>query len=183
MAAPFVDRVMRELWPRPNTRDVWAILDGARDRRVYGFLLDSYLNYSCLYAGPLPPEVEIAAPYLVQLEPDDKYTQRLIEQSWGNSWGVFLKCDIRMERLRKHLRTFLKVRDHRNRSLVFRYYDPRVLRVYLPTCVASELATVYGPIDRFWIESESPDTLLEFRFDRKSLIQKRVSVTAAAAPA
>ena len=85
-------RLEQYLWPRGVTRDVWAILDGARDRRVYGFLLDSYLNYSCLYAGTLAPELEVAAPYLVQLEHDDKYTRELLELAWGNSWGVFLNA-------------------------------------------------------------------------------------------
>jgi hypothetical protein len=30
--------------------------------------------------------------------------------------------------------------------LLFRYYDPRVLRVYLPSCRPSELETVFGPV-------------------------------------
>jgi hypothetical protein len=178
-----LSRIEQQLWPRGATRDVWAILDGARDRRIYGFLLDSYLSYSCLYAGTLHPDLEIAAPYLVQLEPEDKYTRRLLELGWGNSWGVFLKCDARMERLRRHLRGFLLVRDARNRRLVFRYYDPRVLRVYLPTCVATELAAVFGPIDRFWTEGEDASRLLEFRFDRKQLFQKTIDLTSDAAAA
>jgi hypothetical protein len=180
MSESMAARIERHFWPRGVTRDVWAILDGARDRRVYGFLLDSYLNYSCLYAGALAPELEVAAPYLVQLEHDDKYTRQLLELAWGNSWGVFLKCDVRMERLRRHLRTFLRVQDYRGRRLVFRYYDPRVLRVYLPTCVSTELATVFGPVDRFWTESPGAETLLEFRFDRTKLLQTQLELTAAA---
>lgn len=175
------ERIERHFWPRGNTRDVWAILDGARDRRVYGLLLDSYLTYSCLYSGTLSPDLEVAAPYLVQLEYEDRYTRRLLDQAWGNSWGIFLKCDARMERLRWHLRGFLRVQDQSGRRLVFRYYDPRVLRVYLPTCVSSELATVFGPIERFWTEGESAHDLLDFRFDRKSLIREAISLGEAAA--
>jgi hypothetical protein len=52
--------------------------------------------------------------------------------------------------------------------MVFRYYDPRVLRVYLPTCVTVELRTVFGPIECFWMEGESPEKMLEFCFlDRR----------------
>lgn len=181
MGASMVSVIEKQLWPKGVARDVWAILDGARDRRVYGFLLDSYLNYTCLYAGALAPELEVAAPYLVQLEHEDKYTRQLLEQAWGNSWGVFLKCDIRMERLRRHLRSFLRVQDQRGRRLLFRYYDPRVLRVYLPTCNAGELTTVYGPIDRFWTESASAEALLEFRFDRKQLIRNEIALATATA--
>jgi hypothetical protein len=35
-------------------------------------------------------------------------------------------------------RRFLRVKDED--GLVFRFYDPRVMRVYLPTCAAGELA-------------------------------------------
>lgn len=175
--------IEKQFWTRGNTRDVWAILDGARDRRIYGYLLDSYLNYSCLYAGALSPDLELAAPYLVQLECEERYTQRLMKLAWGHSWGVFLRCDARMERLRRHLRSFLRVQDQRGRRMVFRYYDPRVLRVYLPTCTASELGTVYGPVERFWTEGEDPREMLEFRFDRKALIQNSIRLDTTAAGA
>jgi len=180
MSPAVLARIEQTFWSRGSTRDVWAVLDGARDRRIYGFLLDSYLNYSCLYAGALHPDLEVAAPYLVQLDFEDRYARRLIEQAWGNSWGIFLRADIRMERLRRHLRTFLVALGPNGKRLVFRYYDPRVLRVYLPTCVPAELATMFGPIDRFWTEAVQPDTLQEFRFDRKSLIQSRIELAAAA---
>jgi len=157
------------LWPRGRSADVWMILDGARDRRIYGALLDTYLNCSCLYSGPLAPELELAAPYLVQLEYEERDTRRLIGRAWGNSWGVFLRCDAAMAKLRRHLRSFLIVRDARGGRLVFRYYDPRVLRAYLPTCTREELRTVYGPIGCFWAEDAAGEHLLEFRFDGSRL--------------
>jgi hypothetical protein len=180
MSANLAERVERCLWTREDARDVWAILDGARNRRIYGLLLDSYLNYSCLYMGALAPDLEIAAPYLVQLEPQDRYSRRLIERGWGNSWGVFLKCDAGMERLRRHLRRFLRVQDERGRRLVFRYYDPRVLRIYLHTCVRAELQTVFGPIERFWAEAEDARQLLEFRLERNGLVPGSFDVEATA---
>jgi hypothetical protein len=58
--------------------------------------------------------------------------------------------------------------------MVFRYYDPRVLRVYLPTCVTAELRTVFGPIECFWTESESPEYMLDFRVHDGALEQQTV---------
>lgn len=125
----------------------------------------------CLYHGDIPPELEFAAPYLVQLEYDDSYSIKLIERAWGNSWSIFLKCDSSMDTLRRHLRTLLTVQDTKGNQLLFRYYDPRMLRVYLPTCVSDELKTVYGPIDRFWTEDDTPETMLEFRVERGKLLR------------
>jgi hypothetical protein len=37
-----------------------------------------------------------------------------------------------------------------------------VLRVYLPTCTTSELRTVFGPIECFWMEADGAEDLIEF---------------------
>src|ERR1700691_2729644 len=124
MANPYLSYLKEQFWPRAAGRDVWMIVDGSRDRQVYGMLLDSYLTYSCLYHGDLAPELELAAPYLVQLEYDEKYSDRLIERARGNSWGVFLKCDSSISSLRRHLRKLLTVRGPKGEILLFRYYDP-----------------------------------------------------------
>jgi hypothetical protein len=71
--------------------------------------------------------------------------------------------------LRRHLREFLRVRDEAGKRLIFRYYDPRILRVYLPTCWPAELNTFFGPISAFITEGESSGEILEFRNERGAL--------------
>ncbi len=176
-----VTEIERRFWPEGLRRDIWMIVDGARDRRIFPMLLECHLEYSCLYSGPLHPAMEMAAPYLVQLDYDYRDTHRFIREAWGNSWGIFLRADVGMNTLKRHLRGFLVVGRPDGKRLVFRYYDPRVLRVYLPTCTSQELATVFGPIDCFWMEDEDPDTLLEFRIEEKRLLRKPRLLTAAAA--
>lgn len=164
MTQPSLAALETHLWPpERQRRNVWMIADGARDRRVFSTLISSYLNYWCLYSGKLAPELEMAAPYLVQLDYDDREARRFASQAWGKSWGVYLQCDTAMRDLRRHLRRFLVANDWRGRRLVFRYYDPRVLRMYLPTCTREELDTLFGPIECFWAEAETPDALLRFR--------------------
>jgi len=181
MTTSVLSRIEERLWPKGFSREVWMIVDAARDSRVFSMLLDSHLEYSCLYSGPLQPELELAAPYLVQLDYDSRATRRLIQQAWGNNWGVFLRSDARLESLRRHLRGLLVVRDTRGNRLVFRYYDPRVLRPYLPTCTADELRTVFGPIQCFWVEEEDPLLAVEFLFDRFRLLSNTFSLGAAEA--
>ena len=154
------------------------IVDAARDQSIYALLLDCFYSQRyCLFSGPIGPELRIVAPYLIQLDYDDRKTRKFISQAWGRSWGVFLKCDARAESLRRHLRTFLLVRDEAGNHLTFRYYDPRVLRLYLPTCTVNELRDVFGPIERFFVEDKVPDTMLEFGFDKKLSVSKK-SITA-----
>ena len=54
------DRVIDALWPPQSTdgTSVWAILDCARDDRVYEALKTSRLDYRCLYSGRLPRALE-----------------------------------------------------------------------------------------------------------------------------
>ena len=90
-----VGAIESQFWPYGSNRDVYMVLDGARDRRIYSDLMNSHLIYSCLYSGDLAYEIEVAAPHLVQLEYEDKSTRSLIQRAWGNSWGIYLKSDDR----------------------------------------------------------------------------------------
>ncbi len=174
MSVEVLSQIEEYLWPKGYSRDMWMIVDAARDRQIFGLLLECfYSQHSCLFAGPIAPQLQVAAPYLVQLSYDDKKTQKFIQMAWGNSWGVFVKCNVRLEVLRRHLRTFLLARDEDGNQLMFRYYDPRILRIYLPTCRIGELETVFGPIERFLMEGNTSDALLEFSFDRKQLVTTR----------
>jgi hypothetical protein len=66
-----------------------------------------------------------------------------------------------LQQVRAHLRQFLLVQDERGNQQYFRFYDPRVLRVYLPTCDAAETQQFFGPIDRFIVE-DGPELALWF---------------------
>ncbi len=169
------------LWPKGFARDVWMIVDSAQDRRIFGLLLECfYSSVSSLFATPLPPQIESVAPYLVPLDYDDKKTRKFLSNAWGNRWGVFIRCDTSQDRLRRHLRSFVSVRDPRGQRLLFRYYDPRILRTYLPTCSSQELEYVFGPIECFLSESKVVENMIEFRFDRGKLVQRTISLNAGA---
>ncbi|MBZ5684671.1 MAG: DUF4123 domain-containing protein [Acidobacteriia bacterium] len=176
MTEQWIGRIEEILWPEGPRQNIWMILDGARSIEIFRMLLACHLEYACLYSGPLTPELEIAAPYLVQLDHGYRDTHQLIQRAWGNSWGVFLRSDTSLKKLRRHLRELLIVRDERGNRLAFRYYDPRVLRVYLPTCVTAELRTVFGPIECFWTVGENPETMLEFRFRERQLEPRTISL-------
>ena len=167
------ENLIAYLWPHgdlPTTPQVYALLDGARDRRIEPMIRLSRLEYCCLYAGRLSPVLERAAPYLVHLTPTASFTTDLIETGWGRSWGILtvVPPDCTMQQQRRHFRTLLRVRTEDGRMLVFRFYDPRVFRVFLPTCTASETALMFGPIPRFLAESEDGRHILEYNSDRGS---------------
>jgi hypothetical protein len=150
--------VLQHLWPHGDDERTFAVLDGARDPIIQGAVQRSGLPYRCLYTGALDPALARAAPYVVQLERDAPFTRDLAGR-WGDAWGIFLRAPGGLAALHRHLRRFLRVQDERGRTLVFRYYDPRVLRPYLPTCTEAELDYVFGPVERFVVESGSAEAV------------------------
>jgi hypothetical protein len=151
LSSAAVDTLIARLWPHgdhPDGTQVHAVVDTARDPRLIGLLDTTGLERCCLFAGALSPALRAAAPHLVHLAPDARFTRAFLQLGWRDSWGVLTAAppDVTLQLLRKHLRTLLRVRDEAGRTLLFRFYDPRVLSAYLPTCSASEWQSVFGPV-------------------------------------
>jgi hypothetical protein len=168
------------IWPQgaasPST---WAVFDCARDPAIYRMLLGSRLELRCLYSGTVPRELEVVAPHLVELPPGHRLARQWIDEGLCRSWGVVLRTSDPAN-LRHQLRKLLKVHGPDGRKLLFRWYDPRVLRAFLPTADAVQLAAFFGDITA-WICEDEGDNVLEFRRDvRGTLHCRRVGAKQAA---
>jgi Domain of unknown function (DUF4123) len=170
------DKIEAALWPPDawSFMKTWAILDAARDERIYRAVDRSYQEKCCLFAGKISRQLREVAPYLIRFDKGDDLSDFVIENGWGNAWGIFFSSQASMETLRKHFRRFLRVTDESGRRLLFRYYDPRVLSIYLPTCNHEELTTIFGPIERFVVEAEEGAEAVGYRFSGVRLKAERV---------
>ncbi len=157
-----IEKIHQELFSIPRTR-VYAILDGASINNLLLSLDEHDPMCFCLYQGQLPHDVEEVAPYLVLLEKDSPFTQWVIEEGWGNHWGIFAVAKEKIIEMRKHFRSLVTVKDPEGTRLFFRFYDPRVFKTFLPTCNEGELKAVFGPVSCFIQEGDDPETLLKFR--------------------
>jgi hypothetical protein len=155
---------------------VYAVLDGASVPSLLDQLYEQQPEYACLYRGELEPDMAEVAPYLVRLEPDSDFTDWLIEKGWGRHWGIFALSGESLSAMRRHFRAFLIVYTPDNKPVYFRYYDPRVMRIYLPTCNAKELDTVFGPVEYFLLEDEGANTALRFRNNSGVLHQEKLTL-------
>ncbi|MDX2147474.1 MAG: DUF4123 domain-containing protein [Planctomycetota bacterium] len=140
----------------PGTMGV-AILDGARSRAIEPMIRLGRAEYLCLFSGKLTPRMEAAAAYAVRLEPGTTFTRELMSSMWGKAWGILASVDenATMPEVRRHLRRFLRVGDEEGKTYYFRFYDPRVLRAYVPTCTNAEFAAFLGPMKRVIAETGS----------------------------
>jgi hypothetical protein len=171
-----VQALKRQLFSGPPAT-VFTILDGASVPDLQANLASFNPEHICLYHGELEPDMAEVAPYLAVLEHDAPFIDWVLANGWGEHWGIFgvaQAADLRG--LRKHFRTFLTVYDEAGKSLYFRYYDPRVLRVYLPTCNAVELRTLFGPVSSYLVEDEEPGHVSKFFFIENALQEERFTV-------
>ena len=146
------------LWPEGQTLDgsqVHWLLDGARDPAVFHLVRRGGLEYSCLFAGRLEPRLQAAAPYLVHLAAGSPTTNALLRQGWGNSWGILTvaPANVTLQQQRLHLKKLLRVQTEDGAVLAFRFYDPRVLNLYLPSCTDAEWQTMLGPLESIVTET------------------------------
>jgi pSer/pThr/pTyr-binding forkhead associated (FHA) protein len=175
-ADPLHRRVWHEL--RQSPQPLFAILDAARDPIIYARLLECPERHQSLYEGIEGETLALVAPYLVALPPESPFLVRLIEEGWGKSWGVYLTSDRPFVELRKHLRRFLTVTKE-GKELLFRFYDPRVLRPFLPGCSAEELEKYFGATRSFLVEGADPEVLLRFEREAGRLKVREVPLKAA----
>lgn len=154
-----LDRLMTLLWPDEGDysgQQVYWLLDGARDPRISKMVRYGELTFWCLYSGWLTPRLRAAAPYLVKLTPGSPATVAMLGNGWGRAWGIFIvaPASVDMFHIRLHCKKLLRVQTRQGKRLLFRYYDPRVLSIFLPTCTHQEFTKFLGPLKRLLVESE-----------------------------
>jgi hypothetical protein len=132
--------------------------------------------HECLYEGNSRKTLSPVAPYLFTFATDDPFAQWFWDEGWGKSWGVLLRSPSSLEELYRHFRKFLMVKTEEGKGLYFRFYDPRVLRVFLPTCDAQQVSEFFGPVEQFYMEGASPGGAIQFRQVRGILKEEAAPV-------
>lgn len=172
-------RLLELLFPEEGDFSTFVVLDGASVEGLLDRLRGgSPLDYACLYRGELEPDIAEVAPYVVRLRADSPFTQWVVAEGWGKHWGVFIQTQESQTGLWKHLRKFLVVKDPNGKQLYFRYYDPRVLRLYLRSCNEEEAEFVFGPVHAFLCEDENAEVLLAFHSDGGLVWEENLRVVA-----
>ena len=148
---------------------LFAVLDGASVPDLPQRLYEMKPANHCLFGDDPEPDMLYAAPFVVHLDPENKFTDFVLSEGFGKHWGVFLHTVHSFNEMRGHLGALVNVYDEEARPLLFRYYDPRVMNRFLPTCNAGELKTFFGKIDTFFAEDEVNKSLISYRIEDNEL--------------
>lgn len=100
-----------------------------------------------LFAGIIPPDLLANVPHIVRFAPQSAL---LAAMSSGDprfrTLGVICAAPTDLWSLRHALRRYLQAMLPDGRVVLFRFYDPRVLPVWLSTLEGTELALWFDPV-------------------------------------
>lgn len=155
MNTPNAQTALKKLyeWIEANpAKNHFMLLDGAQDNHIYSFAQNA-LDSMCFYKGITHEELIKAAPYLVRITPESSVFERFFKKFWGQSWGMVIASDSSMETVYLHLKKFQKLRRSTGMNILFRYYDPRVLRHFMNAATDDEIEKFSGEIKGFFMEN------------------------------
>lgn len=135
----------------------YILLDAARMGETIEIAKEINPDFDSLYRGRSEESLAVVAPYLFLFKQNTEFGNWYIENGWGDAWGILIRSYLPMPELHRHFRKFLIVGTEDEQELYFRFYDPRVLRIFLPTCDQQQLREFFGPIEYFIMEDEDKD--------------------------
>ena len=172
MAISSVQQCVECIWSDNSLGAAFLLVDAAQSEELFDRLMRSGLKQYCLFSGNVELAVARAAPWLVAIEPDSEFLHFVLGACGHKPWGIFVRSHAPLLELHRHLRRFLRVQDESGRALLFRYYDPRVLMAYLPTCTAAELKTVFGPVSAYFAPKTDGAQILQFSLSGQQLVTR-----------
>jgi hypothetical protein len=168
-----------DAWLRWRAEPVFGVLDAARDPAVYPTLLRGQFGQESLFEGLRAAALCDVAPYLVPLALDSPLLAAMTGAWWGRSIGFVLTSRASMAEVLDRLREMLTVRTDDERRMVFRFYDPRVLRVFLPIANPRQASTLFGDgeIGAVACEGAEPQAVHLFTADTEGKVNARMLAT------
>lgn len=133
---------------------IYAVVDGARDRRILELTRQHVETHQSLYEGLKGELFEGMAPYLVgPMRKDSALLDRLFSEGHGKRWGIYCTSREKFVEVRRHFRRFLMVQlETTNEEAYFRFYDPGVFRGFWPTCSAWQRQKLAEKLQDIFVE-------------------------------
>lgn len=144
---------------------LFVIIDAARGDAAMQHLATLENQYESLFRGTQSEREFAYSPILATCRDNTGLREWLTESGWGHARTIVIISSASFLELVAHFRRLLIVNTEAGEEIYFRFYDPRVLRTYLPTCTEAELAHFFGPVTRIVAESETGHDLLSYRRD------------------
>jgi hypothetical protein len=170
---------VRNFRPDPGNY-TFAVIDAAAVPELIEHARQLGMDLRCLFPDAPEPLARVA-PYVVAIPSKSNFFHHWAD-SLGRNPGILMESPERLESVFDHCRKVFLSRDEAGQSRFFRFYDPRVLRPYLPTCTLDELTRFFGTTHAILVEDETAAKLLRFTPSNAGLRLQVLKVEAASHP-
>jgi Domain of unknown function (DUF4123) len=154
----------------------YILLDAARMAEEFDETDKFNSKNLCLLNARGEECLKSVSPYLFSIDKNSDFQKWIVNRGLGLSWGILVESKLSMEDLHRHFRKLLLMGAESKEGAYFRFFDPRVLRLYLPACDLEKLNGFFGPVQKFICEDEDSSFALLFSFNGKQLIKERMAV-------
>jgi len=171
-----IENLKKELFQQNREANLYAIIDSAVDKMIDGHFESNNAQRYILYKDEEDKrDLELRAPHLVVLDENDEFTQRILNEGYGNNWGCFIKSQFDIETLVEHFCNYTKVYSEVHEQDVYiRFYDPRVINKYFSIFGKDEGIEFFSKIDAIYVEKkEEPQTLFKYSLNVDEMIQRQ----------
>ncbi|MCC6600022.1 MAG: DUF4123 domain-containing protein [Crocinitomicaceae bacterium] len=154
----------------------FLIIDGARcgDELLNEAMKLQEKNVS-LFDHRFDESLKPLSPYLFSFHSAELY-EFYFRKGWNQSWGILIESSASLNELAQHLRKFLISPSKEREKIVFRFYDPRVLRTFIPLYNKTQLREFFGTMKYFVAEDEEKGFALRLWLENFELKKERFKV-------
>lgn len=130
----------------------YAIVDGAGLPELQQMAMHFDARIHCLLPGEQTPLTRRRAPHLVPLSsPADAMTCWLLGCFGERPVGICCESSRGRHLVQVQLRRLLTVRTPEGRGVFFRYFDPQVFALLVPTFDQQQLRELFGPVQAWYL--------------------------------
>ena len=128
----------------------YLLLDGAQidDLMQILYQLEPVPEFHRLYDGTRYAELAEVGPVLITTDHSSLLSQHFKEH-WSTTAGATLNSRARTDELIQHLSSLVHASVSGGVSVLFRYYDPRILHLWLTDMNDGQRNTALGPVEQF----------------------------------
>lgn len=161
---------MSTLW---KGQPMFALVDAAAGEDAQRMIYEYPENKLCIVQGWKQDMYSGFSPWLLSLKIERPSFEKMINQFWGKSWGIFLSSSLSESKLIDHFyqNWFVTLPDGSRQY--FRYYDPRVFRSFFQVALVEQLNFLFcDGIHALYAESEDGKELHCYDRKKRGLLEK-----------
>ncbi|HIP48090.1 MAG TPA: DUF4123 domain-containing protein [Lutibacter sp.] len=155
-------QLIAQLYSLVDDMNFGATLYAIADAGIYRELIDvldiDNPKHRILFKDTFVQEYENVAPYLISLDRDDAFTEKIITEGYGKTWLTFVISRQDMHTLAFDLRERINIYSEKHeKEVIFRFYDPRNLERYFKMITVEEAQEFFTDINGIFAYVDSED--------------------------